>query len=80
MLLRVAFSVLAGAIGLEVLMDLLVHHASDGGMIHFAAYMIAFLGVRKIRHAMEVWGLRPQPMGGKAAYPRGAIVAPPNRG
>jgi len=42
-------------IGLDVLMHLMVHHASDDGVIHFFAFMVAFFALRKMRHALEAW-------------------------
>jgi len=46
--------VVTAGISLDMLMHVMVHHASDDGLIHFAAFMIAFFALRKMRHALEV--------------------------
>jgi len=44
--------VVAGGLGIDVLMHIMVRHASDGGLIHFIAFMLAFFGLRELRHAL----------------------------
>jgi hypothetical protein len=49
---RILFFVFLG-IGIDVLMHLVVHHASEDGIVHFIAFMLAFFALRKMRHALE---------------------------
>jgi hypothetical protein len=37
----------------DVLMHLMVHHAAEDGLIHFVAFMLAFVALRKLSHALE---------------------------
>jgi hypothetical protein len=49
---RVLLFIFAG-IGIAVLMHLMVHHAAEDGLIHFVAFMLAFVALRKLSHALE---------------------------
>jgi hypothetical protein len=49
---RILLFIVVG-MGIDVLMHLMVHHASEDGVVHFIAFMLAFLALRKMRHALE---------------------------